>query len=158
MQSLYRSSIIASRSLRPSPALRLTRAYATGSANQPQRPPPTAAVNEQAAHQIRAEEAASAATAQAISGGSDNRKPASKHRLVYREIWPPLIRVLAYGSAVYFSLQLLWQYLDGLEQARLEADVRRELEEEVRKEMEKRAAQTETEKSTKGWLEWLTGR
>ncbi|PWN35647.1 uncharacterized protein FA14DRAFT_45036 [Meira miltonrushii] len=90
-------------------------------------------------------------------------KPKSKHKLVYREIWPPFIRVLAYASAVYFSLQLTWQYLDGREQKELEADVRRQLEEEVRKEMIKKAERAKSDQDAiaqkaKGWFSWATGK
>lgn len=94
---------------------------------------------------------------------TSQQKPKSKHKLVYREIWPPFIRVLAYASAVYFSLQLTWQYLDGREQKELEANVKRQLEEEVRKEMEKKVERTKAEKDAisqkaKGWFSWATGK
>lgn len=97
------------------------------------------------------------------SQNSSQEKPKSKHKLVYREIWPPFIRVLAYASAVYFSLQLTWQYLDGREQKELEADVRRQLEEEVRKEMQKKAERAKSDQDViaqkaKGWFSWATGK
>lgn len=46
--------------------------------------------------------------------------PQSKHSLFYRELYPPLLRCLAYGSGIYFALHLAWQYLDGEEQNYLE--------------------------------------
>ena len=39
-----------------------------------------------------------------------------KHALLYREIFPPLIRVLAYSTATYFALHLTWELLDAREQ------------------------------------------
>ncbi|CAO1616192.1 unnamed protein product [Jaminaea pallidilutea] len=58
--------------------------------------------------------------------------PPSRHALVYREIWPPLLRCLGYGSAAYFGLHLLWQYLDGEEQKKLEEESRSSLEAKVK--------------------------
>ena len=45
-----------------------------------------------------------------------NGAPKSKHVLLYREIFPPLIRVLAYSTATYFALHLTWELLDAREQ------------------------------------------
>ncbi|CAD6886978.1 unnamed protein product [Tilletia laevis] len=42
--------------------------------------------------------------------------PPSRHVLFYRDIVPPLFRVLAYGSIVYFGLHLGWVLLDREEQ------------------------------------------
>lgn len=79
--------------------------------------------------------------------------PKSKHKLVYREIWPPLIRVLAYSSGVYFALHLGWQYLDGQEQRQLEQDVRAELEAQIRSQINEKGNQAKSN----GWWSWLTG-
>lgn len=97
------------------------------------------------------------------SSTAEKQNQKSKHKLVYREIWPPFLRVLAYASAVYFSLQLTWQYLDAREQRTLEADVRRRLEEEVRKEMEQKAEKAKSDpdvlsKKARGWFSWVTGK
>lgn len=99
------------------------------------------------------------------SSPSSTGKPKSKHKLVYGEVWPPLIRVLAYGSGVYFALHLVQQYLDGEEQRKLEADVRAELEAQVRADMAKRAVEGRTGKGSgnaasgdsKGWWAWISG-
>ncbi|KAK0545629.1 hypothetical protein OC861_005196 [Tilletia horrida] len=42
--------------------------------------------------------------------------PPSRHALFYRDIVPPLLRVLAYGSIVYLGLHLTWVVLDREEQ------------------------------------------
>ncbi|WFD35159.1 hypothetical protein MCUN1_002009 [Malassezia cuniculi] len=42
--------------------------------------------------------------------------PKSKHALLYREIFPSLIKVLAYSTATYFALHLTWELLDAREQ------------------------------------------
>ena len=85
--------------------------------------------------------------------------PPSKHKLFYREVIPPLFRVLALGSAVYFSLHLAWQYLDGNEQKRLEEDVRREMEEQVRRKLEaKGVAGSSAVGSGRSWWSWLSGK
>lgn len=85
-------------------------------------------------------------------------EPPSKHKLVYRQIFPPLIRVLAYGSAVYFSLHLVWQYLDGKEQKRLEDEVRLEMEAQVRQKLESSGmVESQGTRNDNSWWSWLSG-
>ena len=43
-------------------------------------------------------------------------QPTSKHRLLYSEIFPPLLRVLAYSTAAYFALHLTWGLLHRSEE------------------------------------------
>lgn len=89
----------------------------------------------------------------------------SRHVLFYRDILPPMVRVLAYGSAVYFAAHLAWTYLDAQEQRTLEAYERTALEKLVR---EKRLGEQQLDKAkavadkvkgeAKGWWpKWLGG-
>lgn len=55
-----------------------------------------------------------------------------KHRLFYREFYPPLIRCFAYGTGAYFALHLTWQYLDSKEQDFLRDEERSALEYRVK--------------------------
>ena len=60
-----------------------------------------------------------ALVARAVQPGTraySSAPPKSKHALLYREIFPPLIRVLAYSTATYFALHLTWELLDAREQ------------------------------------------
>ena len=57
--------------------------------------------------------------------------PPSKHKLFYRELLPPIVRVLAYSSAAYFALHLLWTTLDTREQNQFRLGEIRSLEEEA---------------------------
>ncbi|UZJ51612.1 hypothetical protein CBS101457_000932 [Exobasidium rhododendri] len=87
--------------------------------------------------------------------------PPSKHKLFYRTILPPLFRVLAYGSAVYFALHLTWQYLDGNEQRELENQVRDDLESKVKEQLQKggvveQEKSVQSSKSSKSWFGWLS--
>lgn len=45
----------------------------------------------------------------------------SRHALVYREIFPPMFRVLAYSTATYFAMHLLWVTLATEEEKRAQA-------------------------------------
>lgn len=130
------------------------------STNTPSTPPTPVSPSRETIHSAQQQQQQPQSSQQS---SSQDKQPKSKHKLVYREIWPPFIRVLAYASAVYFSLQLTWQYLDGREQRELEADVRRQLEEEVRKEMEKKAERAKSDQEAisqkaKGWFSWATGK
>lgn len=89
-----------------------------------------------------------------------SNKPPSRHKLFYRDIVPPLVRVLAYGSIVYFSLHLTWQYLDGREQKQLEDQVRSELEAQVRQRIENKGVveRQGSSQSGKSWWSWLGGK
>lgn len=139
MLSLQRSRIVA-RTLPPTPLLRIRH---QSSGPLPPRPP-----------SLQDQQGPSSSTpAPPPTSGQSG----SKHKLVYREIFPPLLRVLAYSSAVYFSLHLTWQVLDAREQRRLEEEVRREMEEQVRKEMEKKAEQGGASAGNgRSWWGWLT--
>ena len=75
------------------------------------------------------------APCRAVRAMGDAQGPAkrkSKHALMYREIFPPLIRVLAYSTATYFGLHLAWLLLEQRESGAsqraeidaLQADVR----------------------------------
>ena len=67
-----------------------------------------------------------------------------------------MVRVLAYGSAVYFAAHLAWTLLDGREQRALENEVRERLEGDVR---QRREAVTQEEKGREhkaGWLGWFS--
>lgn len=89
-----------------------------------------------------------------------SNKPLSRHKLFYRDIVPPLVRVLAYGSIVYFSLHLTWQYLDGREQKQLEDQVRSELEAQVRQKLESKGVveKQANSQSGKSWWSRLSGK
>jgi hypothetical protein len=89
--------------------------------------------------------------------------PPSKHRLYYRELIPPLFRVLAYSSAVYFGLHLAWSVLERDEQRKLNAMEIHDLQTEAKAAAEKAERQVITgmkdvEEKTKGWWSWATGR
>lgn len=58
--------------------------------------------------------------------------PPSRHSLFYREIYPPFLRCIAYGSGAYFALHLLWTYLDGEEQKVVEEQQRAEMEDKIK--------------------------
>ncbi|KAK0536410.1 Mitochondrial-processing peptidase subunit alpha [Tilletia horrida] len=65
----------------------------------------------------RAERAQLRSSPSSSSSSSSNEGPSpSRHALFYRDIVPPLLRVLAYGSIVYFGLHLVWVVLDREEQ------------------------------------------
>jgi hypothetical protein len=71
-----------------------------------------------------------------------------------------LFRVLAYGSIVYFSLHLTWQYLDGREQKQLEDQVKEELEAQVRQKLQSRnvVGKAGDGKAERSWWGWLSGK
>lgn len=120
-------------------------------------PPSPSAAPSPAQTQVQAQaQGQAAATAQRpATSDTAERNDRRRHGYFYRDILPPFLRVLAYGSAAYFALHLAWQYLDGREQKQLEEEVRRELEEEVRLRVE---AQKEREqKRAKGWFSWFGG-
>ncbi|CEH14011.1 hypothetical protein CBOM_01892 [Ceraceosorus bombacis] len=95
---------------------------------------------------------------------SDPRTDRSRHRNFYRQILPPFIRVLGYSTAIYFSLQLLWTYLDAREQTQLEQEEKDRL---IRMVREKRERGVEAggggggilkeRQVTKGWWGWIRG-
>ncbi|CBQ73968.1 conserved hypothetical protein [Sporisorium reilianum SRZ2] len=43
----------------------------------------------------------------------------ARHASLYSQLFPALLRILAYGSSAYFGLHLLWNVLDRDEQTRL---------------------------------------
>lgn len=43
----------------------------------------------------------------------------ARHGSVYSQLFPALLRILAYGSSAYFGLHLLWNVLDRDEQTKL---------------------------------------
>lgn len=45
----------------------------------------------------------------------------SRHALVYSEIFPPMFRVLAYSTATYFAMHLMWVTLASAEERRAQA-------------------------------------
>ncbi|PWN47036.1 hypothetical protein IE53DRAFT_371802 [Violaceomyces palustris] len=47
---------------------------------------------------------------------STSTSSSNRHRLFYTDILPPMLRVLAYGSASYFALHLVWNLLDREEE------------------------------------------
>lgn len=52
--------------------------------------------------------------------------------MTFSQVWPALLRCLAYGSVSYFSLHLAWQYMDSVEQRDKMEEERRRMEEAVR--------------------------
>lgn len=50
------------------------------------------------------------------AAGPGGARPPSKHRLLYSEIYPPLLWVLAYSTATYFALALTWNLLSRAEE------------------------------------------
>lgn len=43
----------------------------------------------------------------------------ARHASLYNQLFPALLRILAYGSSAYFGLHLLWNVLDRDEQTKL---------------------------------------
>ncbi|KAE8222634.1 hypothetical protein CF319_g4200 [Tilletia indica] len=89
--------------------------------------------------------------------------PPSRHILFYRDIVPPLFRVLAYGSIVYFGLHLTWVVLDREEQDARHASEISGLQGEIRKlkeDAESGVVQVveKAEVKAKSWWSSLTGR
>ncbi|CAO1629865.1 unnamed protein product [Sympodiomycopsis kandeliae] len=64
-----------------------------------------------------------------------------KHRLFYREFYPPLFRCLVYGTLSYFTLHLIWQILDGQEQDFLRTEEKNVLQDGI-KELREKAGDT----------------
>ncbi|WFD03670.1 hypothetical protein MOBT1_002363 [Malassezia obtusa] len=63
--------------------------------------------------------AAGAAGAAGVPPGAADAAPGvppAKHRLLYSEIYPPLLWVLAYSTATYFALALTWNLLSRAEE------------------------------------------
>lgn len=58
--------------------------------------------------------------------------PPPQSPLTFGDVWPALLRCLAYGSVSYFSLHLAWQYMDASEQRDKMEVERRQMEEAVR--------------------------
>lgn len=56
----------------------------------------------------------------------------SRHALVYREIFPPMFRVLAYSTATYFAMHLLWVTMATEEERRAQAAELEDLRGEIR--------------------------
>jgi len=48
-------------------------------------------------------------------------RPKSKHALLYSEVVPPVFRVLAYSTAAYFGLHLVWLTLKNREETEAQA-------------------------------------
>ncbi|PWN41042.1 hypothetical protein IE81DRAFT_348664 [Ceraceosorus guamensis] len=93
---------------------------------------------------------------------SDPRTDHSRHRNFYRQILPPFIRVLGYSTAIYFSLQLLWTYLDAREQTQLEQEEKDRLIRMVREKRERGveaggAGIMNEREVTRGWWGWIRG-
>ncbi|KDN41231.1 hypothetical protein K437DRAFT_258340 [Tilletiaria anomala UBC 951] len=96
---------------------------------------------------------------------SSAEKIPSKHRLFYRELLPPIFKVLAYSTAVYFSLHLAWTLLDRDEQRAAQAKEIQGLEEEaraaaanVKRTLESKGEQAKEQSKSKSWWNKLTGR
>ena len=65
-------------------------------------------------------------------GRGDEPPPKSKDALMYRELFPPILRVLAYSTAAYFALHLTWSLLERREvQERQDAELQ-SLQSEIR--------------------------
>lgn len=67
-------------------------------------------------------------------GGSGDGGPAPKMKakLVYREIFPPMIRVLAYSTGAYFAMHLAWVLLKSEEEKRVQSSELGDLRDEIR--------------------------
>lgn len=94
---------------------------------------------------------------------SQQQGPPSRHVLFYRDIVPPLLRVLAYGSIVYFGLHLTWVVLDREEQDARHAGEVKSLQAEIRslKDQAVRKAGSTSEgakEKAKSWWSTLLGR
>lgn len=49
----------------------------------------------------------------------DPTSASARHASLYSQLFPALLRILAYGSSAYFGLHLLWNVLDRDEQTKL---------------------------------------
>lgn len=61
----------------------------------------------------------------------------ARHASLYSQLFPALLRILAYGSTAYFGLHLLWNVLDRDEQTKLMEGQRKGLEATARSLAEK---------------------
>ena len=50
---------------------------------------------------------------------ADPTAASARHASLYSQLFPALLRILAYGSTAYFGLHLLWNVLDRDEQTKL---------------------------------------
>lgn len=50
---------------------------------------------------------------------SNPHSASARHASLYSQLFPALLRILAYGSTAYFGLHLLWNVLDRDEQRKL---------------------------------------
>lgn len=50
---------------------------------------------------------------------SNPHAASARHASLYSQLFPALLRILAYGSSAYFGLHLLWNVLDRDEQTKL---------------------------------------
>ncbi|WFD31902.1 hypothetical protein MSPP1_002943 [Malassezia sp. CBS 17886] len=64
-----------------------------------------------------------------------SRHPNEKHRLLYRQVLPPVIRVLAYSTMAYFALHLTWGLLNDAEEKAAQKEDMDRLKGAVRKEV-----------------------
>ena len=62
-------------------------------------------------------------------GGPD---PKAKSKLLYREIFPPMIRVLAYSTCAYFGMHLAWVLLKSDEEKRVQTAELGDMRAEIR--------------------------
>lgn len=63
--------------------------------------------------------------------------PKLRQALLYREVFPPMIKVLAWSTGTYFLLHLTWAVLKNEEEGVQQAHVLRTLQQSIRGEMEK---------------------
>ena len=70
--------------------------------------------------------------------GRTQGKAKSRHALMYREIIPPVLRVLAYSTLTYFTLHLTWQWLERNETGRAQQSSIEALKNEVRQKVEEK--------------------
>ena len=56
-----------------------------------------------------------------VSSSTSGGRPKSQHTFLYTDIFPPMMRVLAYSTAAYFAMHLMWVTLASAEERRAQA-------------------------------------
>lgn len=91
-------------------------------------------------------------------------QPPSRHALFYRDIIPPFLRVIAWGSSAFFAMHLVWNLLDRDEQRVLVERRHKEYEEQIKQLASRQpalgdgdgaGAGADASRSAGGWLGWL---
>lgn len=67
-----------------------------------------------------------------VSSSTSGGRPKSQHTFLYTDIFPPMMRVLAYSTAAYFAMHLTWLKLKNEEEKRAQTREMTQLRDEVR--------------------------